>query len=163
MRASTVKLITDHEDLVANIARKFHESMQFDTDELISYGRSLILKNAAKWDPARGKFSTFLYWLLRSAFIDYIKKQRKEVFVEIYEDTVEAPASYSPLPTLLQELLDNLSDDARIMVNVVIESPWTENWQNMAERLHKKMSGLGWDLPRFQAAFSEVQVYVKEW
>jgi RNA polymerase sigma factor (sigma-70 family) len=152
-----------HEKLVAHLANKFSETTQFDAEELISHGRYLLITNARKWDPARGKFSTFLYWLLRTEFISYIAKQRKEVYVDVYEDTVAAPESYTPVPTVVQELFDNLSDDAITLVRYSLASKWGDNWHNLSDLLKKAMLKQGWDDSRFQLAYNEVQQQVKAW
>lgn len=163
MRQQTIDLLQSHNDLIAHIANSFAETTQFDPEELISFGRSVLVSQAKKWDPARGKFSTFLYWLLRSSFTDYIHKQRKEVYVDVYEDVIEAPASYSPLPTNVADLLAGVSSDAASLVQVALDSEWDEEWKNLGDRLKKAMLGMGWDEVRYVSAYNEVSGLVKEW
>lgn len=163
MRQSTIDLLLNHEKLIAHVAHSFSQTMSFPADELISFGRSVVIQKASKWDESRGKFSTFVYCVLRSSFTDYIRKQRKEVFVDEFEDTVPAPETYSPLPCNVRDLLSTASADACRVVQIAIDGEWNENWKNLKTLLARALASEGWEQQRIDTAFEEVASYVRTW
>ena len=162
MRTLTAQLLTDHEALIAHIANRFALTMDYDAQELISFGRSVLIKNAHKWHPSRGKFSTFLWWLLRSEFIDYIKKQRRLVLTEVLDECV--PSTASALPSATADLLSGTAGDAYAMVNIILQSGWHENLSRLSDRLFTEMTvKRKWTPARYNAAFAEIEQIVRDW
>jgi hypothetical protein len=85
------------------------------------------------------------------------------MFVEVYEESIEAPESYAATPSMITDLLTSLQGDALQIVNVCLESKWSESWSNLRLLLQKEMIRQGWDEQRFVAAYNTVQQQVRAW
>jgi RNA polymerase sigma factor (sigma-70 family) len=162
MRKLHIELIQSHEKLIAHIANQFAQTMDYDAEELISFGRAVVIKNMRKWQPERAKFSTFIWWLLRSAFIEYIKKQRKLVLTDVLDECI--PTADTSLPARLADLLSGVGSDAYEMVDTILKSKWHEDMSRLHTRLHNEMIvKRKWTEAKYDCAFDEIEALVAAW
>lgn len=177
MRKITIDLLVSHKKLIADVARKMALRLNFpDPDELESYGREQLVIKASKWNPERGAFSTFATWALHNAMIDYVERHRRLVSMSetVGEDDdsvnwIEAqadPVPLTPIPSVMQELYETVSDSAREVLNVLMTVDLRDvlgRGQPPIERLRKILLARGWDRRQTHVALRELGTAVRGW
>ena len=67
----------DYKKMIIKRALSFSRSTGIATDELISVGNLCFVESWKKYDPKRGKYSTYLWRCLTSSMSDFVKRERK--------------------------------------------------------------------------------------
>lgn len=73
----TNELALKYQKLVFRIAHNFHPKNETELDEYISCGYLGLVNAKRKHNPKRGKLSTFAWYTISSAILNYIQKQNK--------------------------------------------------------------------------------------
>ena len=176
MRQSTLELLRDHEKLVCSIANNMAERLDYsDVDELVSFARDALVKKAPKWDPTRGKFSTFITWVLRNAIIDYVGRNRRLVpssysisddgeETSWLENVADERVSDS-LPSRLRDMVDGLSESAKEVIHVCLTVDLGDVFGRRPpiEKVRKVLLEQGWDRRETHKVFGEIAKLVKAW
>jgi len=140
----------DYKNMIFNLAHRFHKTTGIETKELISCGNLKFVTCQKTYDSSKASFSTYLTIQIRGMFLEMDRKHRANpefnptFTVEEYEeygygDYLERFADYKFLPKMLgfmsvdeiaadrylilKEMLHNLSDDAKEVVDVVFNAP----------------------------------------
>lgn len=58
-------------------ASKLGNMYNVQVDDLVSLGHSVLSECMEKWNPEKSLFSTFLYRMLSSRMVDYVRRERK--------------------------------------------------------------------------------------
>ena len=175
MRALTIQLLKDHQNLIADVARKMGEKHHFyDTDDLISFGRAELVKKAHLYDPAQSSFSSFLYTILHNAMYNYIQRQQRMVAYSYthatlnheegtnWMDNIPDERVSDSLPSRCSDLLENCSSDARDVVNICLTVDLNDVFHNWAAhlKLNRVLCKMGWNKQRRQAAINELRTEI---
>lgn len=77
MNMEVEKLIEDNQRLVISIANfLYRKNRVFSKEDLIQVGFLALCKNGHKYDPARGKVSTFITHCVKNDMIKFIKSNK---------------------------------------------------------------------------------------
>ena len=182
MREMTVDLFLKHEDLICDVANKMARKLNFpDIEELISFGRSELIKKAPKWNPERGAFSTFATWVLRNAMLDYVERNRKLVPCTSMPTSTRAtdgerstqdwieqiPDGRTPdsLPSRLSDLLKGCSEGAQTVIHVCLTTDvgCVFGKRPALERVRKMLIKQGWTRRQTHHAFAEIHSLIAAW
>lgn len=178
MRQITVELLVSHQKLIADVSRKMALRLNYrDPEELESFGRSVLIEKAHRWDPSRGKFTTFAVWVLRNAMMDYVKRARRLVpMSEAVGDDGEAvnwienqpdPKAPEALPSRMSELYEAVSESAREVLSVLASTDFGDVFGRgktpPLERVRALLIARGWDRRRTHRALKEIGGYVRSW
>ena len=108
------KLIDDNKNLVYSIANTFYrKNTVFSLDDLIQVGFLALCKNGYKYDPKRGKISTFITCCVKNDIIKFIKSNTK---IPSYSGLFECTeASYN------DQIPENIYDILRPKNNLEID------------------------------------------
>lgn len=98
-------IIEDNMGLVCSIVKRFKPKSVIDRDEFIQAGRIGLWKASKRYEPAKGKFSTFAWPYIQWEIVRAIQLSQKFKYTEI----VEHP-SYIPKDNILHALPSTLSD-----------------------------------------------------
>ena len=173
MRALTVDLLTNHQKLVADVANKMARRYAYpDVEDLIGEGRSIMLTRASKWQPSRGKFSTYLTWCLRNGLLDYIKRQKRMVASMQIDECVPDCRCSDSLPSRLRDLCDGLKQAGKEAALEVIHVCLTtdlgdvfkssKDHQAAQGRVRWEMFVRGHNETQIDEAFADVQGLISE-
>ncbi len=100
-----------------------------ECDDCLSIANEAFLKAYDSYDPNRGAFTTLVYWCVTNKLRNHYTERKHRLAMEktntILECAVEDPAHEIPNRPMrmLESLLADLGDDARLIVQAVIESP----------------------------------------
>ena len=169
MRALTITLLTAHEKFVADMANKMSRRYSYpDVEDLIGEGRAIILARAKKWDPKRGKFSTYATWCLRNGLLDYIKRQKRMAASDQIDECVPDTRSSDSMPSRLQDLWEGLSEAGREVVHVCLTTDLGDVFGSVKDhqaalgRVRWHMFVRGYDDETTETALAEVQGLITE-
>ena len=111
------------ENIIYQLAHRFSKAYPISFDECLSEGYWAFMEACGRWDPKRkAKLSSFVYFITWCKLKNLVIKRSKEPleFVEIKEEMLgEAPLDKSRV----MELIEDLSEDAKEIVGLLIETP----------------------------------------
>lgn len=138
-------------------------------DELLSTANVAYLKACETFNPEKGLFSTYLTWKLRGELNNH-KKMISTVTVENSDDFQSENTTALDL-SIFEQTIDNLSEEAQIIVNIVLETPIelikiAENmWGNCKITIHSIKTYLrkkGWEYKKIINAIDEIKEALNE-
>lgn len=165
MRMDSMVLVENHQGIIHQQAWAWAQKFDVDQNELYSFGRSELIRVIPRWNPARGKFTTFLTWVLHNSFQDYIRKHRREEHMDPAL-LPEVPATVSPSRThFIGEVVELVEGWDAVEVIEVVEQLMDECALNEREMNRTQMKRAitlrlreekGWRMPRIMTAFREL-------
>lgn len=120
------------EKMLHSLAWKTARSTPISYEDAISEAYWLYMKACRLWDPAKakGKFSSFVYMVVSLNLKTLIANRMKDPCIptEINDDLLPAPLEWDEHPaedkvSRWSERLGGLSEDAREILSLIIESP----------------------------------------
>ena len=112
----------DVEQMLFKICHQFNNRYNLPFDELMSEARYQFMKAYRRFDPSKGaKLSTFVYFVVSHKLIDHVSKEFKWS-----NHSAEMPDDLEPgevLANTLMGMVEFLTDDAREVLGLVMESP----------------------------------------
>jgi DNA-directed RNA polymerase specialized sigma subunit len=155
-----------HKGLVMMLAGQWAARHGLDMSDLESVGNEVMWNCMRKWDPARAKFSTFLYRSLNSAFTNLLKKEAREpcspmnypVDIEDHMDRLETVlVPHDPL--WLEDVATSITDDAKEVVRLLFDGDVgkvVSDNSYFLKRALKKTLKVEWDETRIARAFRSI-------
>ena len=111
----------DYIDLIRSLVWDLHRRYNIDWEELFAEATLIYLIKVDKYDESRGvKKSTWIYTCIKNRLLNFIKEEQRNTFMELSEVDLDA---YSENPILFFELLDYLSEESKLIVDMVLETP----------------------------------------
>jgi hypothetical protein len=150
--------------LLYKLAHRYSQSTLIPFDECLAECYWAFMKAANKWDPQRGKFSTYVYFLCQCRLKSLSMDQYRSMAEASFEDTRQTePVEPEPSPTLAA-LREELKGDARTVLELLMEVP-KELYEEGPLSLHGIASRLfrylkeeqHWTRRRFKQAWQEVK------
>lgn len=111
------KLFIHNFGLVVSQAVSFKPSSREEMDEFVQAGSVGMLKALKRYDPKRGRLSTYCIFCIRKAIELYIRKQRK--YEEICQ--LESDIAYNYSERLEDYLPDTIGDIEKRLLNMSME------------------------------------------
>lgn len=150
----------DTEKLIQHTVHRFVESHGGKYDDLIELSGPLFMKAYHTYEMDRGAFPARLRFILWHGLLDAkriaSKRNGKVVFKDLQEEDYTAPRSFN-----LLEFMDELSEDARLVVQAVFETPWEfdpcPTQIRMMIREFLSQPAIGWDRERISKSFLEIR------
>lgn len=139
-------IIEDNMGLVCSIVKRFKPKSVLDRDEFIQAGRIGLWKASKRYEPAKGKFSTFAWPYIQWEIVRTIQLSQKFKYVEI----VEHP-SYTQPDNILHLLPSTLTDTERQVILLRLEGYSFEDIGSFSGGKHR-----GWASKVFNSASSKI-------
>lgn len=159
---------TDLQHFIEVQAYRFNQRFPLaDKEELMSHANQIFMRAYLTYTPEKGKFTSWLQFLLHKIWLEHVRRaaQRQarlpRVSMELMrcEDKPRRDAEQ-----FLSDLREELSEDARLVVKLVVESP--KEFQQycrhntvlgIRKALNEFLSALGWSGRRINKTFEEVR------
>lgn len=157
----------DVELLIKHTANKFVARYGGEVDEAIAHGNLMFVEAYDSWDRSRGKFTQWLYFLMWRTLLEQVRRQTmrnaRHKRVKFDEDGLctESRAHW------LGDLLDGLSEDARTIVSMVLDTPMdlkialaqrsVDSKQNTKGAFREVLQDMGWSKDQVYKAFDEIR------
>lgn len=150
----------DMESLIYHLANPFcRDHRSIPQDEALSVLRITFTEAYRSYDPKKGaSFSTWFQWLGTKRLLNLLKKKIETVPIEV--DVVD------PCSSCFLDFIDELSEDAQIVVGLVLETPKEllrlirDEWhpkRKTRDNLRRYLVGLGWSIDRVKESFGEIR------
>jgi len=144
----------DVERMLYYVCGRFKTRFGGELHEYLSVANDAFLRAYLKWDPAKSAFTTYAWHCTWNALRDVARQRRRwgEKIVGNSELSDRAIDSRFNLAEFLREL----SDDARIVVHVVLDTP--REFADMGKNSVRDYLGrIGWATERISESFSEMR------
>lgn len=160
--------LKDVNDLLWRIVWRFYTcygEADGTLDELFSEACFAFVKAYDTYDPSKGAFTTHVYWKVTSHLKTNRRRASRRKPKPLNEDIEQSSKTW-------RHIFNEISEDALAVVNLVTDTPLglkviLEQEQRNLTRAGKRictrftlreyLSGLGWQSPRIDAAFQEIQ------
>ena len=148
------------EDEILLLIRKivwkyYHPNSRYDFNDLVNEGY-IAYKNAIKsYDPKKGAFSTWVFYNVRSAVLDFIKSFRN--FNSI--DDFSFP-SYETNDFNVNDFLSSLSEESKKICQFIFKNDEIFNDDKPRKNrgiLYKKLREQGWKWKSIWSSFNELK------
>lgn len=161
---------TKYEKMIKKIAHRLSKKYEKPYDEVLSEGILEVFSKLKNWNPKRATLCTFIYLEAQGAMLTYCIKPYKEVPIGVYlvdeDENKNHPflrKKYNP-NTWIKKLIAELSEEARVLVNTIIESPEELYHAVKPSRPVRSKTALknylidvmDWDSHKFERIFTEV-------
>jgi hypothetical protein len=161
-------LFREHVGYIKTLARKFKERYGADYDELLSEADTIFMRAVRTHNPER-RFTNWLGFLLMKLWMENMRRRamRNTRLPCVWKDMSRVRQPVQPSFDILG-LLDQLSDDAKTVVKLVIE-PSPNIDLNVAERggkdtprnvrcaVKEHLRDLKWTWKRIRESFQEIE------
>ena len=105
-------------------------SLGLELDDLMGEARLALCRAALKWDPARGRFSTYACTAVFNALISLCAPGRRSAFERLPVMSLHTPVGKGDDDTLVDLLPDpGESVQTRVMDRAIVETVWHAMWQ----------------------------------
>jgi DNA-directed RNA polymerase specialized sigma24 family protein len=165
MDTACAETFRDVEKMLYEMCWKFAKRFGMDFEELVSVGHVAFMKVYQGFDASRGcQFSSHFHNSLRFALLDFVSAERsRQQKYHVDSDLVSlAPDIHGHR---LQNILADLSNDARTVVLAIVESPKEladvlrcRRPDKIRRGLWKYFKALGWSLGRAEECFAEIRL-----
>lgn len=155
----------DVERLIWDVVHKFHAKHgdRYGTrQELFSEGCFAFLRAYQRYNPSKGSFSTYVRNMTNYLLLELTRSETKRrIRMNVSDDDTEVADTSSPFS--LSEFLDEVSEDTRAIVMLVLDTPGDllhamrgEDNDNIQYLLRQYLVGLGWAKERIAECFTEI-------
>lgn len=154
----------DVELLVWSVVHKFHRQygdLYGTREELFSEGCLGYALAYQSYDPSKGSFPTYVRNMANYKLLELVRtetKRRVRFNTTSDVELVDQPRSFS-----LTDFLDEISEDARAIVGLVLDTPGDllrvtreDSHRDVKHTLRQYLDGMGWETSRVETAFSEI-------
>lgn len=142
--------------LVISTAKRFHRYFGGNLEDVVAEAFYLYTKQAPRYDPELGKFSTWIIFKVWQGLIDWVREQtRREIVRGGKHISLSFPVKDKDKFDL-RLLLADLSDDAATIVSLVValDKPVKDTRKGLIKHL---LSKLGWTAERVIDSFREIR------
>ena len=140
-------------NLIRKIAWSFHTTTGIELEELCAEATLAYLESLKKYDPSRGKITTYAWWYIHSHLKNYLKINAKHTHTPSIDDV------YADRPVRSVPFWESLSQDAQQIVDLVLTTPrafvclTTEEAQ---QRVTNILTCHGWTVEKIQEGLTEL-------
>lgn len=157
--------LTEVNALLHQLAWSFSGRYGLEQEDLYGHARQVLADRLPKWNPERGRLTTFATWAVRNALHDYCQRAVREVPT----DPAELPEDASrrdELEGVWRELRGSLSWEGMEVVEVVtqladdgaFDGLLPYNRQECRARIKEELMLRGWGESQVRAAVAELKV-----
>lgn len=152
------------ERMIEKVVTNFHHKNGGDRDELLAEAKLIWLKALPHYDSTRSKITTFSWIVIWRGLISYNRKVYRRHSRESV-GTIDYPLPDHSNSGFLRSLLFEVSEDARIIVEMILDTPrhlgtWLNSQWAMRQILpivENRLHGMGWDSIRIENRFQEIR------
>lgn len=154
--------------LIRKIAWSFHRTTGLPVDELIGEASLAYAEVLSKYDPARGKISTYMYPRIRSWLIDYCAAQKNhshDPLPDCLDTGLSVPDTNTAGPEnriAFKQTLQGSSEEVKYLAWMIFQSPGGFVGHACRGRVKDKLRENGWTWSMIWRTFSEVKELLKE-
>lgn len=149
----------DTEQFIFKVVHEFIAKYGGNFEDLVEHAGLCFMKAYLQFDPSRANFLTCLRWKVwRNLQELYRQRARhnKVSFIEFDPEVNVTPKQFSRL-----EFLDNLSEDARLVAVLAMDTAWELQPSPQAVRAllreYLKQPAIGWGAARIKQSFMEIR------
>lgn len=103
-------------NLIRKIAWSFHDSTREDWDDLFQEASLAYLEGLEKYNPSRGRISTFMWRHVSNHLMNYLKEEQKHQACSLDEISVGSPIKSNGY-------MESLSEDAQTIARIILLKP----------------------------------------
>ena len=154
----------DVERLIWDVVHTFHRKhgFQYGTpQELFSEACMGFMVAYRIYNPAKGSFSTYVRMVANHVLLEMMRNETKRR-VRFHTSTEDEPTANPPAFSVA-EFLDEVSEDAKAIVMLVLDTPndllramQSEEKDSVKYLLRQYLSGMGWAADRITECFTEI-------
>lgn len=148
--------MTIEENLIWDIAWKYHRTTGIDINDLFSEGKLGYVKAHIQFEENRkAKFTTYAYKAIENHLIKYVKDQmlwNKNTVIDT--EYIDKILSEDLSTKFLEKLEGALSTDARKIINIILD---TQEAQCTRQQLRKFLNSQGISYNIIQKCFVEIK------
>ncbi len=159
----------DIKKLIFDTVWKFQQQNGGDFEEMVAESNLIYMKCFISHNPNKGQFSTWLRFHLWHGLIDFrrfIREENKYITIQHIEEIENFHLYPAPAHIPFWDLLSELSDDAKIIVSLILEPPGIMQSAALkkgtapcniktALRIHLSYI-LGWSANQIKESFEEI-------
>ena len=137
-----------------------HGDLYGTREELFAEGCTGFAIAYKKYDPSKGSFPTYVRTVVGHTLLENMRNETKRRVR--YSTSSEIEVVDNRRPFSLAEFLDEVSEDARAIVQLVLETPGDllkivqQEKRDAKHTLRQYLDGLGWEDHRVSTAFAEI-------
>ena len=138
--------------LIQKIAWMFHLKTGLDFNDLVSEASLAYLEVLQKWDPSRGKLTTFMWYALNNRLQDYFRTQVKHLN---HVDSNEIDIPHEDTDTF-----ERMNSEALEIARIIIRTPQKylhSSPEQINTRIHHILENRNWDAKKVDAGISCLQ------
>lgn len=155
----------DYEKMAMRMAwGKVRKNPRLDFEDLMGQAHVAFCIAREKWDPDKGRFSTLFHWQLMDQMGKQAIKQLGHMPIEEALGVMDEQPSPEERASFLQEVECRLSDEAKIMVRMILGSPaelanWTFKTTVRVTKttIAQYFRAAGWRHQAIQSCFNEIR------
>jgi len=173
---------TAYLDWARKIAWSFHETTGIDFEDLFSEACIAYYQALERYDPKRGKITTYLWYCINNKIINYLREEKKyhqyillfntiQCFFED-DEMIDEDQTLSILETEISKVehiegnkfFETLSRDAQEIVRIIVQTPEQFLYLTPSETTHKIADTLlsqGWRWKRIWTGIRDLKLAVK--
>lgn len=152
---------TDTERLIYKTIHQFVRRYGGNVEELKEYVGLCFVRAYRSYDRDKAAFSTWLRWRVWTYLMELYRQRAREssrlTFMDLDPDAHTAPRMFNRLA-----FVDNLSEDARLVVELALDTPWQSQPSPQAIRgclwAYLRQPAIGWQAARIRQSFREVRL-----
>ena len=172
---ATTETYWDIKNLIFDTVWKFQQRYGGDFDEMVAEANLIYIQAFLSHNPNKSQFSTWLRFILWKGLIDFkrfIREENKHIKIEHFEEIENFYSYPAPLYIPFWDLVSGLSDDAKTIVQLILEPP--EIMQSAALkkgtapcnvkralRIHLSYI-LGWSANQIKESFAEITAVIND-
>jgi DNA-directed RNA polymerase specialized sigma24 family protein len=153
-REAESQTYVDVERMLYRICGRFKTQFGGDLKEYLGVANDAYLRAYLHYDSSRSAFSTFCWKCVWRALLDCSRKERNRSAAVTYDSDLSDEAADTGFDLMV--FLRELSDDANLVVHLVLESP-KELGQMGIDSLRRVLRRKGWEANRIEGTFSEIR------
>jgi RNA polymerase sigma factor (sigma-70 family) len=143
--------------LIRKIAWSFHSTTGLEFDDLVSQAIVYYYEGLEKYDPSRGKITTYMWYWLDGCMKNYIARQAKINSVEVI-DIESNPVDVSGE---VSEFFDSLTPAAQYIADMVLTAPGLFiklNKKAARQRVVELLTRQGWDAAEITLGLNDLKL-----
>ena len=157
----------DVKGIIYQVVHKFCSRHKADFDEMLSIANLAFCECWPRYDSNKARFTTHVYLRVYYAMLETCRKNKRRSEVFQFVETDASELSTARKECFVVDLLDELSTDARTIVNIVLNGRETSHVMQNSQcnntaastknAIAKVLNEIGWSTARVIESFMEIE------
>lgn len=141
-------------NLIRKIAWSFHTTTGIELEELCAEATLAYLESLKKYDPSRGKITTYAWWYIHCHLKNYLKSQAKHNHTPSIDDV------YADKPVTNTPFWESLSQEAQQIADLILSAPrlfMCLDSEETAQRVANILTRQGWSAKKINTGLYDLK------